>query len=283
MKIASIMDTKEESTVVETPPVVQQQQPSATTTKKYRIALAVLACVTILAVVSAFVGVFYIQSQTVEKILRHQHIEYTSKAGSLSEEVEIDDEENIATYTVFTDDGVEFQVIEDYGRRLAVMEVLVKNESACSVYVMNTVVSSTKDLKEMQEMLTSDDVNITIYELQDQPVASTDFLSGDAQKMCAGREVFWAIAECGDQGLDDIKTEEDDEDDDEESLYTKKDGVRVRRGWWRKVKKFWSRVWSFTRTVGKWVYEGGKWVWKWVREHCRCSASSSSGTSCTCS
>ena len=48
---------------------------------------------------------------------QHQHIEYKDEDGyKIKEEVEIDDKDNVAKYTVTADNGQVFHVTEDFGR-----------------------------------------------------------------------------------------------------------------------------------------------------------------------
>ena len=46
------------------------------TNKKYKIVLAVMTGLTVLAVVAAFVGVFYIHSDSIERIIRVSRISF---------------------------------------------------------------------------------------------------------------------------------------------------------------------------------------------------------------
>jgi len=218
MKIMSTMDQKEPAVIINTPAVEQQSPPAPN--KKYKIAVAVLAAVTVVAVVAAFVGVFYIHAESVQNIIKHQHFEYENTDGSRTkEDVDIDETDNVAKYRVSSEDGNSFFVIEDYDRKLAVLESTFDNRPSCSVYVLNTT-SSTRDMEQVRQIVSIDDnTEATYYVQQKTPITQTNFLSDDAQKMCAGRNIYWAVEQC------------------EAEIPSKQNGDRAKRGiwdWWRR-------------------------------------------------
>jgi len=240
MKVTDIMGDKQPPVVINTPTVTQTVPPA--NTNKYKITLAVLASVTIVAVTAGFVGVFYFHTDTLAKVTRHQHIDFKTLNGSASEEVEIDDEENIAKYSIVTDEGDVIHLIEDFDRKLGIMEVKDADTASCSVYVMETD-SSTKDIEEISVEVTADDMDVHVYEQQDDSIANTDFLPKEAQEMCAGLKVYWAMEVHAEN-----YTEEVDVVD--EPNAPEHAGHRVRRwGWARRAVKKAKRV--VTRVVSR--------------------------------
>jgi len=198
MKISTTMDSKD-TTIVETPTIIAQAPPKPSNLK-YKITIAVLATVTILAVIGAFLGVFYFHTTAIQNVIRYQHTNIKDESGhDAQEDVELDDDSNTAKFTVRGKDGQTFTVIEDYDRKLAVMESTFDNEPSCTVYVLDKSISSTRDLTDMppQTAMGNTTHGVTHYVQDARPVTQTDFLSAEAQNMCAGKPVYWAKQKCG--------------------------------------------------------------------------------------
>ena len=194
------MTDQKEPTVVISTPTEQQPATAGSPIKKYQVALIVLGCVTVLAVVGAFVGVFALNNNAVQKIIKHQHYEEKDSEGNnLKEDVEIDETDNIAKFTVTGEDGDVFHVVQDYNRKLVIMAIPGSEgeDARCMVSVFNTTASAS-DLTEMQNAASPEDGEKTMYVEDSAPIATPDFLPEAAKSMCRGKDVFWATQQCGD-------------------------------------------------------------------------------------
>jgi len=191
MKVGTMADQKNSSVDISTPTVVQPAIRDSS--KKYKIALGVLGAVTILAVVAAFVAVFQIYSNSVDKVIKHLHVESKDDKGHrFQEDIEVDETDNIARFTVRGEDGRTFQVIEDFARKLTVMKLPGNENPTCLVSILNTA-GEAKDLPDVME----NPSNATAYFVQDpHPIPNPDFLSVDAQAMCEGHNVYWSTESC---------------------------------------------------------------------------------------